>query len=105
MFEQHAVIVRFEYGQTDLSPLFKLEDELTAAIEAAGAGMFDGDEVAVDGSDGTLFMYGPDADKLFEAIRPVLASTTIIRNIVATLRYGSDKEAKEREVAITSGMH
>jgi hypothetical protein len=101
MFEQHAVMVRFDYGQTDLGRLFELEDQLTAAIEEAGAGMFDGDEVAVDGSDGTLFMYGPDADKLFEVVRPVLASTAIIRNMVATLRYGPPGDGvKQREVAI-----
>lgn len=103
MFEQHALMVRFDYGQTDLSRLFELEDQLTAAIETAGAGMFDGDEIAVDGSDGTLFMYGPDADRLFEVVRPILASTIVIRNIVATLRYGPPEDGvKKREVAIFS---
>lgn len=103
MFEQHAVMVRFDYGQTDLSRLFQLEDQLTEAIEAAGAGMFDGDEIATDGSDGTLFMYGPDADKLFEVVRPVLASTDVIRNIVATLRYGPPGDGvKQREVAVAA---
>ena len=103
MFDKHAVMVRFDYGQTDLSPLFELEDQLTAAIEAAGAGMFDGDEVRTDGNDGTLFMYGPDADRLFEVVRPVLASTTVIRNMVATLRYGPpDDGVKQREVAIAA---
>ena len=100
---EHAIIVRFDYGQTDLSRLFELEDQLTAAIEAADVGMFDGDEVATDGSDGTLFMYGPDADRLFDIVRPVLASTTVIRNIVATLRYGPPEDGvKEKEVAIAA---
>lgn len=96
-------MVRFDYGQTDLSRLFELEEQLTAAIEAAGVGMFDGDEIATDGSDGTLFMYGPDADKLFEVVRPVLASTTIIRNIVATIRYGPPEHGvKQREIVIAA---
>jgi len=56
----HAVIVHFQYGSTDLSRLFVLEDELERAIAAAGAGEFDGNEVAADGSDGYLYMYGPD---------------------------------------------
>lgn len=98
---EHAVIVRFEYGQTNLSPLFELEDKLIAAIESAKVGEFDGNEVAMDGSDGTLYMYGPDADRLFEVVQPVLASATCIRQAVATIRYGPPEDGvKEREVAI-----
>src|SRR5262245_3056507 len=70
---EHGVIVKFDYlGTTDLAPLFALEERLEAAINAARVGEFDGNEVAADGSDGVLYMYGPDADRLFEAIRPVL---------------------------------
>lgn len=98
---EHAVIVRFDYGQADLSPLNELEDKLTAAIESAAVGEFDGNEVAIDGSDGTLYMYGPSADRLFEVVRPVLASATCIRNAVATIRYGSPEDGvEEKRVAI-----
>jgi len=100
---EQAVIVHFEYGQTDLNPLYELEDKLIAAIEAADAGEFDGNEVATDGSDGSLYMYGPDADRLFTAIRPVIASATCIRNAVATVRYGPAEDGvKERQLAINS---
>lgn len=85
---EHAVIVRFDYGSTDLSALFALEDELENAIVAAGVGEFDGNEIASDGSDGLLYMYGPDADALFSAIKTALVKATSIRNVVATLRYG-----------------
>jgi hypothetical protein len=85
---QHAVIVRFVYGSTDLSRLFAVEDRLEKAIDAAGAGEFDGNEVAADGSDGTLYMYGPDADALFAAVRPTLVATDFLRGATVTLRYG-----------------
>jgi len=98
---QHAVIVHFEYGQTDLQALFTLEDELAKAISAAAAGEFDGNEVATDGSDGYLYMYGPDGDKLFDAVRPVLDSTTCMRDISVTIRYGPPENGVEqREVQI-----
>ena len=100
---EHAVIVRFEYGHADLDPLYELEDKLVAAIKSAEVGEFDGNEVATDGSDGTLYMYGPDADRLFEVVRPVLASATCIRNAIATIRYGPPEDGvKEREFAITA---
>ena len=98
---EQAVIVELQYGQTDLDPLFELEDKLIAAVDSAGVGEFDGNEIAQDGSDGSLYMYGPDADKLFEAIQPVLQEATCIRSIVATIRYGPPQDGvRERQVKI-----
>jgi hypothetical protein len=53
-----------------------LEKKLETAVGAAKVGEFDGNEMAVDGSDGFLYMYGPDADQLFDAVKPVLESAT-----------------------------
>jgi hypothetical protein len=98
---EHAVIVQFDYGQTDLSPLNELEDKLTDAIESAAVGGFDGNEIAMDGSDGRFYMYGPNADRLFDVVRPLLAAATCIRNAVATIRYGPPEDGvKKLEVAI-----
>lgn len=84
----HAVIVKFDYGSTDLAELHRLEDQLEAALEASGTGELDGHELAVDGSDGLLFMYGPDADRLYASVEGVLAQAQGVKNAVATLRYG-----------------
>ena len=98
---EHAVIVQFAYGSTDLSRLFALEERLEAAIAEAGAGEFDGNEVASDGSDGTLYMYGPDADKLFAAVRPTLESADFMRGARARLRYGPPEDCvREMEVVV-----
>ena len=98
---ENAVIVRFDYGSTDLDPLFELEEALEDAIEAAKVGEFDGNEIAESGSDGLFYMYGPDADALFAVIRPILADATCIRNAVATLRYGApDEDARQVETKI-----
>jgi hypothetical protein len=102
MATEHAVIVHFQYGSTDLSRLYALEDELTAAIESAGVGEFEGNEVATDGSDGLIYMYGPDADRLFEAIRPVLESSAFMQGAVATKRYGPPENGV-KEVHVTVG--
>jgi hypothetical protein len=101
---EHAVIVAFAYiGSADLQPLFALERQLEEAIAAARAGEYDGNEVAVDGSDGTLYMYGPDADKLFAAVRPALEACSFMQGAVAKLRYGPPAEGvPEREVRLGS---
>ena len=97
---EHALIVRFRYGgSTDLTSLFALEKELEQAIVRANAGEYDGNEVAVDGSDGSLYMYGPDADALFAAVRPILERTPFLRGAAATLRYGPPEDGV-REVRV-----
>lgn len=86
---EHAVIVTFAYiGSTDLDPLFALEPQLKSVIDAAWVGECDGNEVAVDGSDGTLYMYGPDADKFFAVVRPVLEACSFMKGASVKLRYG-----------------
>jgi hypothetical protein len=98
---EHAVLIRFAYGSTDLSRLFALEERLEHAIIAAGVGQFDGNEVAADGSDGTLYMYGPDADALFAAVRPTLLTTGFMKGARVTLRYGPRQDGvREVEVAL-----
>jgi hypothetical protein len=97
----HAVIVHFEYGSTDLSRLFALEEQLERCIDEAGVGEFDGNEIATDGSDGSLFMYGPDADALFASIRPVLTSTDFMNGARVVLRYGPPEDGvPETEVGL-----
>jgi hypothetical protein len=90
---EHAVLVHFSYGGTDLSRLFPLEERLEVAIEAAGVGEFDGNEIAADGMDGRLYMYGPDADALFAAVRPSLEAAEFMRGARVTLRYGPPTDA------------
>lgn len=101
---EHALIVTFAYGgSTDLDPLFALERQLESVISTARVGEYDGNEVAVDGSDGTLYMYGPDADKLFAAVRPALEACSFMKGAVVKLRYGPPADdVREREVRLAS---
>lgn len=100
---EQAVIVHFQYGSTDLSKLFALEERLELILESTGTGELDGNEVAVDGSDGYLFMYGVDADSLFEAIRRTLEESEFMNGASVSLRYGPPEDGvKETQVEIRS---
>jgi hypothetical protein len=68
-----SVIIRFTYGLADLEPLFRMDEELDRVVHASGIGEYDGHEIAVDLSDGSLYFYGPDAAKIRELIAPTLA--------------------------------
>ncbi|WP_374355409.1 hypothetical protein [Chitinimonas sp.] len=98
--DEHAVVVHFIYGSKDLKSLFALEDKLEKAILAAGAGEFDGNEVATDGSDGYLYMYGPNADRLFAAIKPILEKTPFMHGAKAKLRYGPPQAASQEKIVV-----
>ena len=99
---EHAVLVHFLYGSTNLSRLFALEERLEEVIAAAGVGEYDGNEVARDGGDGTLYLYGPDADVLFATVRPTLEATDFMRGARVSLRYGPPRDGV-REVELVLG--
>lgn len=97
---EQAVIAHFRYGSTDLRMLYALEDQLEKAAADAKAGELDGHDVATDGSDGFLYMYGPDADRLFEVVMPVLKSADFMEGATVRRRYGPPKK-ETREVTVT----
>jgi hypothetical protein len=102
---EHSVIIRFTYASEDQEPLFALGDALSIAIDGAGAGEYDGHEMAlIDPTDAFLFMYGPDADRIFEAVRRVVEGSPLLRGAVATLRYGSPDEIDADEQRIVIGQ-
>lgn len=77
-----------------------LTDKLADAIEKHEAGEFDGDEYG--GGYCRLFMYGPDADKLFDAIKKPLLASPLSKGGHAIKRYGeaSDMDCKEVKVKL-----
>jgi hypothetical protein len=98
---EHAVIARYQLGAgpsgtaTDMHSLASLEDRLIQAIGAARAGEFEGPQFGA--GEVTLYAYGPDADRLYAAMEPVLRSFPP-RPAQVLLRYGAyeDTHAPER---------
>lgn len=90
--KEHAVIIDFYYGTEELDPLHELDLALADRIEEEGVGVYDGHEINMDGTDGRLFMYGPNADLLFKAALPVLTPAYFMEGAVATLQFRSHEE-------------
>jgi hypothetical protein len=98
---EHAVIITFDYGIEELDDLFELESKLRNAIELKQVGEYDGHEIAMDSSDGTLYMYGPNAEVLFKCIKPILDETGFMRGAIAQLRFGPPSDnVKEIEIEL-----
>ena len=98
---EHSVIVHFTYFKEDLNPLHEFEKMLDDVIAQAGVGEYDGHEIAMDLSDGFLYMYGPNAEDLFKVIKPYLEKNDFTRGSLAVLRFGGPGTgAKELEIEI-----
>ena len=72
--EDHAVLVHFplsddEFGsEAERATLGDLGDRLADVVARAGVGEFDGDEFG--NGEAVLYLYGPDAELLWQAVEP-----------------------------------
>ncbi|GAA0464204.1 hypothetical protein Ade02nite_31120 [Paractinoplanes deccanensis] len=99
---EHAVLVTYalsddRYGEeSDRKAIYALQGRLRNAIEAAGAGEFDGN--LFGGGEVELYAYGPDASRLFAAMEPELRAFPA-RPAHVVLRFGEADDptaAKQR---------
>lgn len=82
------------YRDCDLGTI---EDRLTEVIERDKLGEFDGNEVGP--AEAILYMYGPDAEKLFAGIEQTLRDYPLCRGARVVIRRGKPG-AEKREVKL-----
>jgi hypothetical protein len=97
---EQAVLVHLKLSNegfgtdNDREAAWDLEDKLIRLIEATKVGEFDGTETGE--GEHVLFMYGPDADKLFGAVGPVIRASAVARGGYVVKRYGGPGTREER---------
>ncbi|TIX38394.1 MAG: hypothetical protein E5W81_22660 [Mesorhizobium sp.] len=79
--------------------IYALEDRLEKAIEDASVGKFDGDLLGK--GECILYMYGPNAERLFVVVEPVLKSSPIAAGGYAIKRFGEAADPSAKEVRVT----
>jgi len=100
---KQAVIVEFYYGMDELDTLHELAFELIRITEEEGVGIYDGQETNMDGTDGTLFMYGENAEVLFKTVKPELERTDFLNGATAHLFFGSFLEEGVKSIEVKIG--
>jgi hypothetical protein len=83
---EHAVLVHIP--ASDGISLDDIEDPLFEAIDGVGVGELEGNEISVEDGSATLYMYGPDADRLYEAVEPVLRRASLPAGTVVVRSFG-----------------
>ena len=79
------------------SNLLTIEDQLTAVIARERLGEFDGNEV--EGARTTLYMYGPDAERLFSGVESTLRAYALCQGAKVIVRRGPPG-SPQREVKL-----
>jgi len=93
--EEQALIVTLVLSHSDDSEsIYALEDKLTAAIKKASAGEFDGDEFGKGTC--TLYMYGPDAERLYRATIQIVREYRPAKGSYVIKRFGKPGAKQER---------
>ena len=101
---EHAVIAHLrltenKFGsERERAAVTVRADDLMHVIGEKQAGEFDGEEFG-DGRC-VLYMYGPDADRLFDVVEPILKAAPLARGGFAIKRYGDASDANPVEVRI-----
>ncbi len=84
-----------KYGtEEERDSIYQFTDKLVEVVLKSGAGVFDGDEFG-NGECG-LFMYGPNADRLFSAVESLLRSWKPLEGGYVIKRYGAPDGQSER---------
>lgn len=100
---EHAVLVYLklsndEFGEfEERESVFRLEDEIEPRFQSGAVGEYDGHEFGQGFA--TLYMYGPDADALFEVIAEILKRHDSRPGSYAIKRYG-DVGAREERITL-----
>ncbi len=94
----HLPLSDDEFGtEEERESVYELEDRLEGAAAAVG-GDHDGHEFG--GGEAVLYTYGPDADRLLDAVRESLHGFSVRPGAFALKRYGraDDPDAREERV-------
>jgi hypothetical protein len=101
---EHAVLVYIKLSDDNMGSEKErkkcqdLGERMETSINTKRAGEFDGDEFGEGFC--TLYMYGPDADALFNAVESDLRSAGLLAGSYAIKRYGPAADPNAREVRV-----
>ncbi|MEO1254202.1 MAG: hypothetical protein AAFY41_04830 [Bacteroidota bacterium] len=93
-----SIVVHFIGWINSLEPVHRLSEQLNELVDSLDNAKFDGHEIAMDGSHGTLYLYCDDARKLIDVIIPTLKSADLLKCTKAVLRLSKLEEQAEEIV-------
>jgi len=96
MEREQGVIIEFNYGLKEDEPFYDLVEKLLVLVDESGLGYYDGHEMNIDNSNGSLYMYGSDAKKLYELVKTTIEQTPFMTGANIILQLGPPEEGVKR---------
>lgn len=93
-----------EVGADALDMLLALEMRLRRAMETTGTGEVDGHEIAMDDSEGSLWICGPDAKAMLKAALPIVCPSPLAPGGHVILCYGPRNETAQEETFLLGDL-
>ena len=93
-----------EVGADALDMLIALEWRLRHAMEGTGTGEVDGHEIAMDDSEGSLWIFGPDAKAMLKAALPIVCPSPLASGGHVILCYGPRNETAHEETFLLGDL-
>jgi hypothetical protein len=87
--------------ESEFDAYVELEEYLAIAVEEAGIGVLDGNEVG--GGEYTIWLFGPDAGRLAAGVEEALKSRTLPTGCHLYLRHGDVEDEEAREEVLPLG--
>ena len=76
---------------------------LAQAIEPDGIGEVDGNEIAMDDSEGSLSLYGPDAKAMLEAALPLICASPLAPVAAMSTAYAGRRRRRRHRRDLSAG--
>lgn len=75
-----AITVSFDFYPEDSTRIHQLEQKLKRALQRARVGELGETEFHLDGNEGFFYLLGPDPERLFAVVGPILQSSPLMKN-------------------------
>ncbi|NWK78374.1 hypothetical protein HWX34_10600 [Aquitalea sp. LB_tupeE] len=72
--------VKFDFYPEDSTQIHRLEKKLQRAMQRARVGELGETEFHLDGNEGFFYLFGPNPERLFAVVGPILRSSTLMQN-------------------------
>ena len=99
-YKEHAVSIYFYYDKSQDVVYHELGKEFEKIMRVKKLGFYDGFEVGFTTSEGCYFLFGPDAEAIFKALKPAIDACAVMRGARATLCFGQRQEDPKLELQL-----
>ena len=99
---EHCMLLIFRPAPS-VDRLFEIEDLLIDLFRDGHVGEVDGNDISIDGTESTIYVYGPDAKTLYATAQDLRGADAELNTCHVYLRFGNADDAQAPEIRFPFG--